>query len=44
MAENRRSFFKTAGAGAAALALGNLMAGRVRGGTGSALRSLALVA
>jgi kynurenine formamidase len=28
MAENRRSFFKTAGAGAAALALGELMAGR----------------
>ena len=28
MAENRRSFFKTAGAGAAALALGNIMAGR----------------
>src|SRR5438094_5764714 len=28
MAENRRSFLKTAGAGAAALALGELMAGR----------------
>ena len=28
MAENRRSFFKTAGAGAAALALGNITAGR----------------
>jgi kynurenine formamidase len=28
MAENRRSFFKTAGAGAAALALGEMMAGR----------------
>src|SRR5882762_11452858 len=28
MAENRRSFFKTAGTGAAALALGELMAGR----------------
>jgi kynurenine formamidase len=28
MAENRRSFFRTAGAGAAALALGELMAGR----------------
>src|SRR5437660_12359796 len=28
MAENRRSFFKTAGAGAVALALGDLMAGR----------------
>ena len=28
MTENRRSFFKTAGAGAAALALGELMAGR----------------